>query len=84
MRITVKGQNKSIRLSIPTALVFSKGSAWIVVTMGRKHAGNAFPDLSAKDMDRLFAEFRRIKQTNPDWCLVEVESTSGSCVKITL
>ena len=84
MKITVKGQSKSIHIRVPTAFVFSKPSAWIAVAQGRKYAGDSFPDISPKDMDRLFAELRRIKRIHPDWCLVEVESTSGSHIRITL
>ncbi len=84
MRITVTGSNKNIHLRVPTSLIFSKASAWIAVTMGRKYAGDSFPNLSVEDMERLLAEFRHIKRTHKDWCLVEVESNSGSYVRVTL
>ena len=84
MKITVQGGGKNIHLSLPTSLIFSKPSAWLAVTTGRHYAGDAFPDLSVEDMDRLLAELRRIKNKHKDWCLVEVESSSGSHIRITL
>ena len=84
MKIHIKSKEQNLRIRIPTGLVFSPLGAWFICRYGLQYAGDAMKDLSPEALSALFAEFRRIKQTNPDWCLVEVESTSGSCVKITL
>lgn len=41
-------------------------------------------NLSAKQLDALFAEFRRIKKKHGRWELVDVESSNGDLVKIIL
>ena len=84
MKISVQGEDRNIHLSLPTSLIFSKPSAWLAVTAGRHYAGDAFPDLSVEDMERLLSELRRIKNKHKDWCLVEMESASGSHIRITL
>ena len=40
--------------------------------------------ISAKQIDALFAEFRRIKRRYGRWELVDVESADGQIVKIIL
>lgn len=84
MRINVRSGEKNIRLWIPTGLVFNRGSAWLADTVGRKYAGDAMPQISAKDMNKLFAELRRIKRVYGNWTLVEVESADGSGVLVEL
>ena len=84
MRIRVKSGERSIRLWFPTGLVFNRGTVWLADTVGRKYAGDAMPQISAKDMNKLFAEFRRIKRTYGRWTLVEVESADGHRVLIEL
>ena len=84
MKISVQGEDRNVHLNIPTSRVFSKPSAWIAVAAGGHYAGDAFPDLSVEDMERLLSELRRIENKHKDWCLVEVESASGSHIRITL
>ena len=84
MRIRVKSGETNIRIWFPTGLVFNRGSAWLAETVGRKYAGDAMPQISGKDMNKLFAEFRRIKKVYGHWTLVEVESADGSGVLVEL
>lgn len=84
MRIRVKSGETNIRIWFPTGLVFNRGSAWLAETVGRKYAGDAMPKISGKDMNKLFAEFRRIKKVYGHWTLVEVECGDGDRVLIEL
>ena len=84
MRIKVKSGDTNINIPVPTNLVFSKGSVWLANRFGRKYAGDALKDLPPEALDKLFAEFRRIKRKHGNWDLVEVESSDGSQVLIRL
>ena len=84
MRIQVKSEYRNINLVLPTNLIFSKGTLWLAEHYGRKYAGEAMKDISPEGLDRLFAEFRRIKRKHKHWVLVEVESSDGDAVSIEL
>ena len=84
MKIRIRSDEVNLNLWLPTGLVFSKPMALLGGTVGRKYAGDAMKNLSAKDLDRLFAEFRRIKKKYGAWDLVEVESAEGDIVRVTL
>jgi hypothetical protein len=84
MRIIVKSEDTNIHLCLPTNLIFSKGTVWLANHFGRKYAGDAMKDIPPEAMDRLFAEFRRIKRQYGHWDLVEVSEADGTEVKITL
>ena len=77
MKIRVKSGETNIRIWFPTGLVFNRGTAWLAETVGRKYAGDAMPQISGENMNKLFAEFRRIKRTYGRWILVEVETSDG-------
>ena len=84
MRIQVKADGRRIRLLLPTNLIFSKGTVWLANHFGRKYAGNAMKEIPPEAMDKLFAEFRRIKKHYGRWDLVEVQGADGKQVSITL
>ena len=84
MRIKVKSEDTDINLLLPTNLIFSKGTVWLANHFGRKYAADAMKDIPPEALDRLFAEFRRIKRRYGRWTLVEVHSSDGSGVEITL
>ena len=84
MRIKVKDEDTDINLLLPTNLIFSKGTVWLVNHFGRKYAGDAMKDIPPESLDRLFAEFRRIKRKHKHWVLVEVASSDGDEVSIVL
>ena len=84
MRIKVKGDGHNINIPLPTSLVFSKGTVWLANHFGRKYAGDAMRDIPPEALDKLFAEFRRIKRKHKHWVLVEVHSADGEDVEITL
>ena len=84
MRIKVKSDDTNINLILPTNLIFSRGMVWLANRFGRKYAGDAMRDIPPEAMDKIFAEFRRIKRKYGHWTLVEVHSTDGSEVEIVL
>ena len=84
MRIKVKSDDTNINLILPTNWIFSKGTVWLANHFGRKYAGDAMKDISPEALDRLFAEFRRIKRTYGRWELAEVHSADGEEIYITL
>lgn len=84
MKIRIRSDEANLSLWLPTNLIFSKPVALLGGTVGKKYAGDAMKNLSTKDLDRLFAEFRRIKRTHGTWDLVEIESADGDIVHITL
>lgn len=84
MKILIKDREHDLKLIFPTALIFSKGTVWLANHFGRKYAADALKDIPPEALDKLFAEFRRIKKKHGSWELVDVESSSGERVKITL
>lgn len=84
MKIQVQSQDTNINLILPTALVFSRGSAWLANHVGRKYAGSAMDQIPPEVLKQLFAEFRRIKRKHGSWKLVEVDSSVGDRIRIEL
>ena len=84
MRIQVTSEDMNLKLVLPTALIFSRGTAWIANHAGRKYAPEAMNGIAPEHLDTLFAEFRRIKKQYGQWELVEMVSADGEYIKITL
>lgn len=84
MKIEIKGGGHTMTLLFPTLLIFSRGTAWLANTVGRKYAAEEMKNIPPEALNALFAELRRIKKRHGRWELVDVESASGEKVKITL
>ena len=84
MKIRVKSEDVSLRLWLPTNLIFGKAMVWLANTAGRKYAPDAMKDISPENLELLFAEFRRIKKKYGSWELVEVQSADGTHIHIVL
>ena len=84
MRILVKGDEHTIRLLLPTTLIFSGLTAEIATLCLRKSAPDQLNQLSSGQMRSLFSEFRRIKDKHGSWELIDVQSSDGETVKIIL
>lgn len=84
MRIRINADGRRFTLLLPTALLFSRGTAWLANTVGRKYAGEAMKDIPPEAMNALFAELRRIKKRHGGWELVEAVSADGNRVNILL
>ena len=84
MKIHIKSKEQNLRIRIPTGLVFSPLGARFICRYGLQYAGDAMKDLSPEALSALFAEFRRIKKKHGSWELVNIESSDGDLVKVTL
>lgn len=84
MRIQIKDGSRNLNIVLPTGLVFSKGTAWLANHVGRQYAEDAMDNISPEALEALFAEFRRIKKKYGSWELVNIESSDGEMVKVTL
>lgn len=99
MRIRVKADGHNINIPIPTGLIFSKPSVWIYLKLARKfssYAAQYIPEEAENMAERvlenipdeamyaLCTEIMRIKHKYGHWDLVEVQSSSGEIVKVTL
>lgn len=80
----MKSENVNIKLILPANLIFSKGTLWIANRYGRQYAGEAMKDIPPEVLEKLFAEFRRIKRQYGHWDPVEVSSSDGTEVSIVL
>lgn len=84
MKIRIREEGHNFTLLLPTMLVFSRFSLWLVNGVARKSAPEAMALVPAEGMDALWAEMRRIKKKYGSWDLVEVNSADGEYVKVTL
>ncbi len=84
MKVHVKDGEHNISLRLPTGLVFSRGTLWLVNHAGRKYAPDAMKNLSGEAMKTLFAELRSIKRKYGHWDLVEMKNADGTEILIQL
>lgn len=99
MKIQIDSGGRKLSIGIPTALIFSKPSAWLYLKMVKKNMAYAerympddvdvsvsglFENLPEDAVYTICSELRRIKKKHGSWELVNVESADGSIVKITL
>lgn len=99
MKIQVRGDGHNINIPIPTAMIFSKPSVWLYLKLARKVSNRVsryVPENVEVSVDEILeklpdeavyalcGEIMRIKRKHGKWDLVEVQSSSGEEVKITL
>jgi len=99
MKIQIKGEGHTIKIPIPTALLFSRPSVWLWLKISRsgtsafreyipEHVEDKtdafFSNISDEAVYALCAELMRIKRIRGSWNLVEVEASSGDQVLIQL
>lgn len=84
MKIVIKAIEHNLSLWLPTRIIFSKSTAWIANSIGRRYATDAMKDLSPEALEMLFDVMRQIKNKHHTWELVSIESATGETVKIIL
>ena len=84
MKIIVKSREHTFRLGIPTALIFSRGSAFLAEKLGRKYAPESMVNIPPEAIPKLCAELRRIKKKYGAYELLELESADGDYVNVWL
>ncbi len=83
MRIIVKGSSHTdVNLAIPTNLVLNRVSILLLQHICKKQ--NLDLPLSKKQFIELMKVAKTYKKHHPNWKLVEVESTDGEIVEISL
>ena len=73
-----------MRFWLPTGMIFSKTSAKLANTVGRKYAPEALEGISPEALETLCTEIGKLKKRYGTWELVKVESANGEIVEIVL
>ena len=87
MKITVKHEKHRFFFVFPNLFFLN---AWVVNRMFKDKRRPDHEDaavtfhLSGKDMRRIRKIIRKTRRAHPDWCLVDVKSSSGETVKVKL
>ena len=84
MKIYIRSEGKTLRFWLPTGMIFSRTSAKIANTLGRKFAPDAIEGISAEALETLCVEIGKLKKRYRNWELVKVESSGGETVEIIL
>jgi hypothetical protein len=84
MKIVVgSARGKTIKLLLPTRLIFNSITATIGARMIRKHA-RMDSSINAHDLRRFVKEVNRMKKIHPRMNIVDIESADGDIVQIRL
>lgn len=84
MKIFVREQDKTVvQLCIPNAVVCNRLMASVIVKQVNKHSPKKLP-VTASQLHRLMCELKRCAKHFKPLTLVEVESSDGETVRITL
>lgn len=85
MKIIVNSPDeKAIKLVFPTKLIFNRFTACIGAKTVSKYVAADNIQLKPRDLYRFMKEINRLKRKNPDLVLVDVQSSDGDTVLITL
>lgn len=85
MRITIKSPNeKTIRIILPTRLLFNSLTARIGAGVVNKYVPSDKLKLKSRDLQKFMKEVNRIKRKYPGLLLVDLESSKGETVQIKL
>ncbi len=76
----IRPNERNICLRIPTALMLNRLSAHIAAKAAQKNGES----LTFEQVYGFFAALKEFKRTHDDWKFVEVQSSSGEYVEITV
>ena len=80
MKLSIKSDEKNIRLRLPSALVFSD----LTAAVGYRKIGGLIQNtdevISRRQVKALFREIRRLRRLHPDWTLVHVKSGTDEII----
>ena len=74
----------NMTIPIPDFLLTSPGLLKFGLKIGKHYAGQSMPDIPPEALDALCAAIKEIKRQHGSWELVNIESSSGERVTITL
>ncbi len=83
MKVQIRSRERSLSLSLPTRMLFSKGILKFGLIIGKRHSA-AVPDIPPAAIDALCQEIRRIQKTHPNWELVHIHSADGKEIRVIL
>ena len=83
MKIVIRTEETNLTLRLPGFLLYGRLSSRIAADIVRKYLPAEMP-LPADAVVQLMAELRRFLRAHPHWVLVDVQSSSGEIVRITL
>ena len=83
MKIVIRTEETNLTLRLPGFLLYGRLGSRIAGGLARKYLPAEMP-LPADAVARLMAELRRFRRAHPHWVLVDVQSSSGEIVRITL
>lgn len=85
MRILIQSSGeKAIKITLPTRMLFNSLTASIGAKAIRRYVSTDDVKLSSADLRRLMKEINKIKKRFPGLLIVDVESSDGDIVKISL
>ena len=83
MTIKVHSDDTNISLWLPTRLLFSKTILCLGLRIGQRYV-EQIPNIPPEAVGALCKEIRRIKRTRGSWELLNVETSDGDLIQITL
>lgn len=84
MKILIQDGNTRLRLLLPTNLVFSSATAWLVNHVGRRYAPAAMDSIPPEAIRELFRVIRKIKRRYGSFEILDVASADGERVWVRL
>ena len=83
MTIKIHSDDANISLWLPTRLLFSKTILCLGLRIGQMYV-EQIPNIPPEAVGALCKEIRRIKRTRGSWELLNVETSDGEHIQITL
>lgn len=80
MKIQIRTPERGFNIVIPSVIALNHITALIMPSVMKKNG----TDIPLKASVGMVKEINRYRRNNPDWYLIEVESSGGACVKIKL
>lgn len=85
MKICVKESgSKGFSITLPNWMILRPKLIRFGLRAGRHYAGDSVPDIPQETIKALCCEIKAIKKKYGTWTLVDVQSSSGDLVQITL
>lgn len=80
MKIQISSSGQRFNISIPSGIVFNRATAVLMPAVMKKNGIN----ISVKASVKMIKELNNYRKNNPEWYLVEINSSKGDTVRIKL
>ena len=84
MKIRIESADKVTTIPVPDFLISPKLIPFLVEKLGRKHAPEAMERIPPEMLEQIFRELRNKKKKYGAWELVDIQSSNGDRIHITL